>query len=429
MNTAIFLTTLIGMFLLGVPIAFSLGITSVVLMLLAWGTIRISTIPQMMISGINSFTILAVPLFLLAGKLMNTGGITRRLFDFAKILVGFLPGGLGHVNVVASVIFAGMSGTAVSDAGGLGAIEIKAMREHGFDNEFSCAVTSASSTIGPIIPPSLPMVIYGMMASASVGTLFLAGIIPGLFMALVMMGVVAVYAARKNYPREPFPTFAALAKSTREGFLPLMTPVIIIGGIYGGIFTPTEAAVVAVVYAFVLSVFVYREMSLAALVQTLRETVADSAAIGIILACSTLYGNILIRAQIPQKLLAFMTGEISSPVVTLLVLNVFLLIVGCFMEPISAIMILMPLLNPIIQAMGINPIHFGLVMILNLMIGLLTPPVGMVLFVISRVGDIPVLRLSKALLPWIGALLLVLLVLTLVPEITLFLPRILGRLG
>lgn len=428
MNGVIFLVLLIGLFILGVPVAFSLGITAVVLMMMQYGTIQINTLAQMTVSGINSFTMLAVPLFLLAGKLMNTGGITNRLFNFAKVIIGFLPGGLGHVNVVSSIIFAGMSGTAVSDAGGLGAIEIKAMKDHGFDNEFACAVTSASSTIGPIIPPSLPMVVYGMMASASVGALFMAGILPGLLMALVMMVVVTIYAVKNKYPREPFPTVGTFLISLKEGILPLMTPIIIIGGIYSGYFTATEAAVVAVVYSFILSVFIYKEMSMKQLVEVLRETVKDSATIGLILAASALYGNVLIRAQIPQQLLALLTGSISSPVVMMLILNVFLLIVGCFMEPISAITILMPLLNPLIQAMGINPVHFGVVMVLNLMIGLLTPPFGMVLFVISRIGDISIVRLTKALIPWIGALLCTLLLLSLFPQISLFLPKALGMI-
>ena len=428
MNGIVFLVLLIGLFILGVPVAFSLGITAVVLMLMQYGTIQINTLAQMTVSGINSFTMLAVPLFLLAGKLMNTGGITNRLFNFAKVIIGFLPGGLGHVNVVSSIIFAGMSGTAVSDAGGLGAIEIKAMKDHGFDTDFACAVTSASSTIGPIIPPSLPMVVYGMMASASVGALFMAGILPGLLMAAVMMVVVTVYAVKNNYPREPFPTVKALFISLKEGILPLMTPIIIIGGIYSGYFTATEAAVVAVVYSFILSVFVYKEMNMKQLTDVLRETVKDSATIGLILATSALYGNVLIRAQIPQQLLELLTGSISSPIVMMLILNVFLLIVGCFMEPISAITILMPLLNPLIQAMGINPVHFGVVMVLNLMIGLLTPPFGMVLFVISRIGDISIIRPTKALIPWIGALLFTLLILSLFPQISLFLPKALGML-
>ena len=256
----------------------------------------------------------------------------------------------------------------------------------------------------------------------------MAGILPGLLMAAVMMVVVTVYAVKNNYPREPFPTVKALFISLKEGILPLMTPIIIIGGIYSGYFTATEAAVVAVVYSFILSVFVYKEMNMKQLTDVLRETVKDSATIGLILATSALYGNVLIRAQIPQQLLELLTGSISSPIVMMLILNVFLLIVGCFMEPISAITILMPLLNPLIQAMGINPVHFGVVMVLNLMIGLLTPPFGMVLFVISRIGDISIIRLTKALIPWIGALLFTLLILSLFPQISLFLPKALGML-
>lgn len=426
MNGILFLIVMIALLLAGVPVAFGLGISALLLMLLKSGSIHFNTVAQMSVAGINSFTMLCVPLFLLAGKLMNTGGITKRLFDFAKTVVGFLPGGLGHVNIVSSVIFAGMSGTAVADAGGLGAIEIQAMKDAGFDSEFSCAVTCASSTIGPIIPPSLPLVVYGTMAACSVGALFIAGILPGILMALAMMLVVTLYAVKKNYPREAVPTWKSLFLSVKEGFLPLMTPIIIIGGIYSGFFTATEAAVIAVVYSFILSFFVYKEMTWPMLVNVLRETAKDSATIGIILATSSLYGNALIRAQIPQQLLKLLTSSISSPSVMFLVLNLFLLIVGCFMETTSAITILMPLLNPIIAAMGIDPVHFGIVMVFNLMIGVLTPPFGMCLFVTSRVGGVSVVDLSKALVPWIAALLVTLLLITYFPQIALFLPRMTG---
>lgn len=428
MEGIIFIVLLIVLFIIGVPISFSLGITATTLMLISFGKLNFASIPQMMITGVNSFTILAVPLFLLAGKLMNIGGITDRLFSFAKSIVGFLPGGLGHVNVVASVIFSGMSGTAVSDAGGLGMIEIKAMREHGFDNDFACSVTAASSTIGPIIPPSLPMVIYGMLASVSVGTLFIAGIIPGLFMALIMMLVVAIYAKKRNYPREKFPTFKEFVVALRQGILPLITPLIIVVGIYSGVFTPTEAAVVVVFYALFLSFVVYKEMTMKQLHVILQETVRDSAVIGLIVGASTLYGNVIIRAMIPQMILKTVTSSISSPLMMLLILNVFLLLIGCFLETVSAITILMPLILPLLLATGIDPIHFGVIMVLNLMIGVITPPFGLVMFVISKIGDISVTRLSRVLLPWIGALLVALTILTVFPQITLFLPRLLGMI-
>lgn len=429
MTGLVFIAVLVFLFLAGVPVAFSLGITSVILMYLGWGSLRLGSIPQMMVAGVNTFTILAVPLFLLAGKLMNVGGVTKRLFRFAQILVGFLPGGLGHVVVASNVIFAGMSGTAVSDATGLGPIVIQAMKQSGFDTEFSCAVMAAASTIGPIIPPSLPMVIYGMMASASVGALFVGGILPGLLMAAIMMCVVGFYAIKNHYPRDPFPSAREFFEGLKGGFLPSLTPVIIIGGIYSGFFTPTEAAVVVVLYAFFLSTVVYREMTWPKLHQVLRETVRDSAAIGLILATATLYGNVIIRAQIPQMVLQALTTSIHSPLMMLLILNVFLLIVGCFMETISAITILMPIILPLLQQTGINPIHFGIVMVLNLMIGVLTPPFGLVLFVMSRIGGLSLDRLTRALLPWIGALLLALTLVTLFPEITLFLPRLLGLGG
>jgi tripartite ATP-independent transporter DctM subunit len=429
MISIVFIVALILLFILGVPVAFSLGITALLIMFLNTGTINFASIPQLMASGVNTFTIIAVPLFLLAGKIMNIGGITIRLFDFCRKCVGFLPGGLGHVNVLASIIFAGMSGTAVSDAGGLGLVEIKAMRENGYDNEFACALTAASSTIGPIIPPSLPMVIYGMMASVSVGALFMAGIIPGLVMAFIMMIIVAIKAKRNNYPREPFPTFKEFLTALKRGILPLLTPGIIIGGIYTGFFTPTEAAVVAVIYSLFLAKFVYKEMSWLKLKQILCETVRDSASIGLILGAATLYGNVIIRAQIPQSILGVLTDTIQSPLVMLFVLNFFLLIVGCFMETVSAITIMMPLIVPLLDVTGIDPVHFGVIMILNLMIGVLTPPFGLVLFVISRVGEVSIPKLTREILPWLGGLLVALLILTIFPDITLFLPRVLGLIN
>lgn len=425
----IFIALLVALFMLGVPVVFSLGLSSIVLMFLNGGVIRFNTVVQQMFSGGSNFTMVAAPMFLLAGKIMNNGGVTDRLFNFAKQLVGFLPGGLGHVNVVASVIFAGMSGTAMSDAGGLGQIEIKAMTDDGFDLDFTCAVTAASSTVGPIIPPSIPMIFYAMAASVSVGSLFLAGVLPGFLMAGIMMAVVAVYAHINHYPKSPFPTFKTFFKALKGGILPLMTPAIILGGIYTGWFTPTESGAIAVVYSFVLSVYVYRTVSLKDFIPILRETVSQSATIAVIIATASLYGNVIIRAQIPQTVLGAFSTYIHTPAVALIAINVFLLIVGCFMEVTSAILILMPLFLPILAANNINLVHFGIIIVLNLMIGLLTPPFGLLLFIISRIGDISMERLIKALLPWIGALMAALAIVTFIPEVSLWLPRLVGMPG
>ena len=432
MSSGVLIGMLIGimlvLFLLKVPIYISMPLSGVIVMLIndsmKWGTVAMK-----MHVGVDTFTLLAIPMFLMAAKIMNTGGITRRLFQFCNSLVGWLPGGLGHVNVLASVVFAGMSGTAVSDAGGLGSIEIEAMTEHGFDKEFSIAVTAASSTLGPIIPPSIPMVVYATVAGASVGALFMAGIFTGVLMAVIMMIVVAIYAVRRRYPRGPFPTVHSFFKALRQGILPLLAPVILLYGIYSGKFSPTESAVIVVIYSLFLSCVVYREVKWADIVHIVRETVRDSCTIAMLIAGATLFGYVAVRLQLPQKLLEMMTSVVSSKWTLLIILNIFLLIIGCFLETASAITILVPLILPMLAAYGINDVHFGVIMVLNLMIGLLTPPFGLVLFVLSRIGKISVGRLAVVLLPWMGALLVALLLVTFIEPITMWLPTTLGLMG
>lgn len=425
MSQAIFLVVLVVLFLLGIPVAFSLGLTSVAMMIFSGG-IKWGTIIQQMVNGVNTFTLLAVPLFLLAGKLMNASGTTDRLFDFCTKLVGWLPGGLGHVNVVGSVIFAGMSGTAVSDASGLGIIEIKAMQRAGFDTEFACSATAASSTVGPIIPPSLPLVVYGTISGASVGALFVAGIVPGLLMALLMMVVVTIIAIRRRYPREKFPTLREFIHALKEGFLPLMAPVILLLGIYTGFNTPTEAAAIVVVYALFLGVFVYKELTWKSLYRILAESMSDAATIGIMVAAATLFGTAIVRALIPQQILRAVTAAVSTKWVMILIVNAFLLVVGMFLETTSAITILTPILMPLVTMFGVDPVHFGIILVLNLMIGVLTPPFGLVLFVTAKIGRLPVGKLSRALVPWLIALVCALLLVSFFPEISLWLPRAMG---
>lgn len=426
MTFAIFIGLLIVLFLVRMPVAFAMAVTAVVLMLVDAGVLRTVTVSQNMTSGVNSFILLAVPLFILTGKLMNVGGVSDRIFALARVLVGFLPGGLGHVNVVSSVFFSGMSGAAVSDAAGLGQVLIRAMRRHGYDPAFAGAVTAASSTIGPMIPPSLPAVVYAVSAGVSVGALFVGGIIPGLLMAALMLALVALLAHRRGYPRdERMPTPREALKAFGAALLPMLTPVIIIGGIAAGGFTATEAAAVAVLYAGILGGLVYRELTWAHLVVALRETAQLSAAIGLIVGAATLYGVVLIRAQIPQTVLETFTGSVASPLVVLLVLNLFLLLVGCFLETVAAITILVPLLMPLLLAFDIDPLHFGVIMILNLMIGLLSPPFGLVLFVVAKIGEVPVWSLIRALGPFYVILVVALMVVTLFPSTVLWLPQLL----
>lgn len=425
MTVVLILLLMLVLFLLKVPVYVSMALTSCLLMLCTSG-MKWSIVSQYLYTGTSSFTLLAIPLFLLAAKLMNTGGITKRLFAFCMKVVGWLPGGLGHVNILSSVVFAGMSGTAVSDAGGLGSIEIRAMNENGFDNDFACCVTAASSTLGPIIPPSIPLVVYATVSGASVGALFMAGIIPGIIMAGIMMLVVTGFAIVRHYPRTNFPSLKEFAIALKEGILPLLAPVILLVGIYGGVFTPTESAAIVVLYSLFLDVFVYHELTMKKFIELLKETVRDAITIAWIIAGATLFGYVATRAKIPQMILAAMTKLVSSKVALLLIINLFLLIIGCFLETASAITIVVPLVAPLLAAYGVNMTQFGIIMVLNLMIGLLTPPFGLVLFVISKIGNISIARFSKALIPWIFALIAALLLVTFIPQLSLWLPTILG---
>jgi len=420
----LFIGVLVFLFLLGIPVAFGMGLGAVILMVILQGGLDINygIITQRLLYGANSFILLSIPLFLLAGNLMNTGGITQRIFKFANVMVGHLRGGLGHVNIIASIIFAGMTGTAVSDAAGLGTIEIKAMIDAGYDAEFSCAITGASSTIGPIIPPSVPLVIYGILASVSIGRLLVAGIIPGLLIGGALMIMVSVYAVKRNYPQEKKASLKEFFIAFKEAFLPCMTPVIIIGGIVSGIFTPTEAAAVACLYAFILGSLIYKEISLVDLWKLIEKTARDTAIITFIVSCASLYGWVLIRSRIPIILMKQITSISTNPLIILLMLNGALLVVGCFMETIAALNILVPVLAPLILSVGIDPLHFGLIMVFNLMIGLLTPPFGMVLFVLNKVSGVPVEKIVKATLPFLIPLLAVLLLMTFFPSLVTFLP-------
>lgn len=425
MTLALLFASLFVLMLLRVPIAFALGLSSI-------GYILVEGLPPVvlmhnMINGMNSFPLLAIPFFILAGALMNVSGITSRIFAFARSLVGWMHGGLGHVNVGASIIFAGMSGAAVADAGGLGAIEIKAMREAGYDDDFSVGVTAASSTIGPIIPPSLPLVIYGVMASVSIGELFVAGIIPGLLMALSLMIMVWWYSSRRNYPRDVSFSVSNMGRSFVAAFLPLMTPAIIVGGIVTGAFTPTEAAVCAAAYALFLGVVVYRTLNLASFLRVSMETIETTASVMMIVGTATVFAWILTANQAAAQFADLLLSLTDNKYILLFLIMLVVLIIGLFMETIAAISILVPVLLPISAQIGVDPIHLGVIVILNLMIGLLTPPVGMVLFVLSKVSQVPFEQCVRATLPFVVPLVLVLLLLVYVPQLTLFLPEILYR--
>ena len=423
MNMGIIFLIFIVLLVVGTNIYTNLGICSL-LYCLTNGFTPLAVVQRITMAA-NSFPLLAAPFFIIMGNIMNTSGVTKRMFNFANVLVGHMPGGLGHANIVASVLFAGMSGTAVADAAGLGTIEIKAMRDAGFDDDFSCAITGASSTIGPIIPPSLPMVLYAVLAEASVGRLFMGGLLPGVIMAGTLMAMVFWYAKRRAYPRAPRPTGKTLWKAFKDAFWALMAPVLLFGGIVSGVFTPTEAAVFAAFYSLILGLFVYKEFSIKDLPRIILATVETNGVVLALVMTAVMFGWALSVANVPQILASGIMSVSNHPVVILLLINAFLLFVGMFMEANAAIMILTPIFIPLMHALGVSPTQFGIMMILNLMIGLLTPPVGIVLYVVSNVAKVSFERVTKATAPFLIPLLTVLLLITLIPGITTWIPNLL----
>jgi tripartite ATP-independent transporter DctM subunit len=421
----IYLASLLLLFVLTVPIGIGLVIIGLAYLALST-TIDPIIAAQRVATGIDSFAFMAIPFFLLAAELMNRTGITDRIFHLAMCIVGRFPGGLGHVNVVASMLFASMSGSAVADAVGLGRIEIRAMTKAGYDRAFAAAITAASTTIAPILPPSISLVIFGVTAGASIGGLFLAGILPGILMGLLLMVVVYLYARRYGYRSEARAGLGEVGRAFVHAFLPLMTPVIIVGGIWGGIFTPSEAGAFAVLYALFLGVVVYSTIRLREVVQVLYESALSSANILFVIAVSALISWLLTMEQVPLHMAAYIVEWSPTPWVFLLLLNGVLLVLGCFMASAPVIIMLTPIILPAAVAMSIEPVHLGMVMVLNLMIGLITPPVGLCLFAVADVAGISPLRLLRALLPFFVPLLIALLTITLVPEISLYLPRLFG---
>lgn len=455
----------LGLMALGLPVAIAMAGASLIYLFWTQSSPPFVVIHRM-VSGIDSFPLLAVPFFILAGNLMNNAGITNRIYNYALALVGWLKGGLGHVNVVGSVVFAGMSGTAIADAAGLGTIEIKAMKDHGYSSEFAVGVTAASATLGPIIPPSLPFVIYGMMANVSVGALFLAGILPGVLLGALMMITVAYFAHKNGWgsdirfewprmikalaetavvagwpvalwllivkadlPAQPtvfagiVVLFAADKLFKFQAVLPIMTPVLLIGGMTTGIFTPTEGAIAACLWAMVLGFAWYGTLTWKMFVKVCLDTVETTATVLFIVAAASIFGWMLTATGVTAAIAEWVLAFTKEPWMFLLLANVLMLFVGCFLEPTAAITILVPILVPICQKLGIDLVHFGLVMVLNLMIGLLHPPMGMVLFVLARVAKLSVERTTMAILPWLIPLLASLGVITYFPALVLWLPK------
>ena len=411
--------------MLGVHVGYSLIIVSIFFFAVTGSFNLVPFALEQMFNGVNSQTLLAVPFFVLAGNLMNGGGVTTRIFDFAASMIGHRKGGLAHVNVLASLIFSGMSGSALADAGGLGQLEIKSMKDAGFDEGFAGGITAASCIIGPLVPPSTPLIIYAVLANQSVEKLFMAGFLPGLLTTAALMVMCSILSHKRNYPSEPKRSWSYRARSFKKSFWALLTPVIILVGIFTGYFTPTEAAVVAALYTTILGFFVYKELTFKSYVQICIDSIKTSGTIVLMILGVTLFQFVISREQMPQAIATFFTSHVSSKLALLLMINIVLLILGTCIDALPLQMILVPILLPAVLAYGINPIHFGVVVIFNLMIGILTPPMGTALFVVARVGNMKFKTLMKGVVPFLIPLIITLILLNIFPQITLLLPTLL----
>ena len=427
MSALLFVALLLAFLLLGFPIAFALGMVGLIIAVLK-GIFNPILIPHVMYSqGIDSFPLLAVPFFILAGSLMEEGGISQRLVDFAQFIVGRIRGGLAQVAVLTGMFFGGISGSAVADAAAVGSVLIPAMRNKNYDPAFSSALAAASGAMGPIIPPSIPMVIYAVIANASVASLFLGGIIPGALFGLALMLYSYLYARAKGYPKEEVSlTLPNFLKVFKRGILPLLMPVIIVGGIFSGIFTATESAVVAVVYSFVVSHFVYKELPWRRMPAILASAAKSTASIMYIIGMATFLSWVITSEQIPQQVAGVFFRISEQPWITITMLNILILILGCFIDPVSILILMSPIALPIIAKIGLDPVHFGVIITVNICIGSLTPPVGTLLFVTSRIGKVNFIEISKAMIPMVVLVIGILFLISLVPETVMYLPRLFG---
>jgi tripartite ATP-independent transporter DctM subunit len=381
------------------------------------------------LSNMNvSFILLAVPLFIFAANLMNTGAVTELIFRFANTLVGRWKGGMGHVNVLASLIFSGMTGSAVADASGLGIMEIAAMRKSGYDDPFSCGITAASATIGPIFPPSIPMIFYSMLSGASVGALFMGGMVPGVLMAVFLMAYVAYISNRRNYPTGVSVGFRQFVRDTLYALPALLTPVILLGGIYTGVVTPTEAGALASLWALVISVVYYRSLGWEQLVEVLKSTAKTTGTVSIIVGAAYSFSYIIAIEQIPAAIGEVFLNITTNKYTFLFIVNVLFLVLGMFMDTMAIMLVFIPMVLPIVNQLGIDLVHFGVVIVLNMMIGLLTPPYGVLLFIVSGISKTPLKAIIRETLPMTCTLIVLLLLMTYVPEIVLFVPRMFGQL-
>ncbi len=411
---------------LGMPIAFCLGIGAA-FFVVASDRIPLTLLPQQIYTAVDSFPLMAVPFFLFAGSLMNRTGITQRLIEFSRYLIGWMSGGLAQVNIIASMFFAGISGSALADTAALGSILIPAMKEEGYEADFSAAVTVASSVIGPIIPPSIPAVLVGTSLAISIGGLFAAGMVPGILLGLSLMVVTYIYSRKRNYrPTLKEFSFVKLLVASKDAVLALIMPLIILGGILSGVFTATEAGAVAAAYELIIGFWVYRTLTFKKLYHGICETCITTAVIMFIVGTSNPFGWILGVQLIPQKVASGLMSVSTNPIVVLSMINVFLLVAGMFLESTTNILILGPILYPIMQKMGIHPFHFGAILILNVVIGLITPPLGLCLYIAAPIAKIRFEKIVRSVVFFLVAELIVLILVTYVPAITLYMPRIFG---
>ncbi|WP_457552582.1 TRAP transporter large permease [Desulfobacula sp.] len=418
---------LFGSLLFGMPVAYVLGVSSMFIMFQMGDTSLFPLIPMRFFNSINLFPLMAMPLFILAGEIMNRAGITNRIIDFSTRLVGHWRGGLAHANILASILFAGLTGSAVADSAALGSMLIPGMAKKGYDKNFAAAVTAASSCIGPIIPPSIVMVIYGAFMQVSIAGLFAAGIIPGLLMGVILMVFARRISVKRSYPKEDRrATLPEIFSGFKKAFLSLMMPVIILVGILGGIFTPTEAAAVAVLYALIIGFFVYRNIHLKDLYSMLCTMTRSSGIAFIVLSTAGIFIWLLTTEQIPQQIAEFVLSVTTNKYIVLLIINIILLFVGCFMDSIPALIILGPVFAPLAMHIGVHPLHFGTIMCLNLTIGLATPPLGACLFTCCAVGHVSLEGVTKEIIPFILALIIAVFFVTYIPAISLTIPRLLG---
>lgn len=417
----IMIMMIVALALIGVPMSFSM-LTGSVWFMLTSGMPQTLMIQRLIMAVGDSFSMLAIPFFMLAGTIMNAGGVATRIFDFCNTLVGHIPGGLGHVNVFCSVIFAGMSGSALADTGGIGAIELKAMKDQGFDDDFSAAITGASSCLGPIIPPSTGMVLYAMMAEESVGTLFIAGVLPGIIMAAAMCLIVYITAKRRNYPISPRVTWKERGRALWRAVPALLSPIILLSGILLGIFSATEASVVCCLYSLFLGIFIYKELSPKGLYNVFLDTLKSSGMVMALVTFSMLLATILNYNQIPQAVAAWAVTHITSKVGIILACMVLIIISGMVIDVTPAMLILIPIMMPVIRQYGINPIAFGVASTLLFSQGLLTPPVGSILYVLADYTKMPVMRIAKNMIPYIITFMVLAFCFMMFPQICTFLP-------